>query len=169
MPVSFKKVLDWLAAALTVGTLLSFAGLIYVVLLQVYARLFMAQSPHWTEEASRFLFLFTVAFAAGPAIRRRAFVNVDVFINLIEGRFRTFIQLLIDLTMFLFMLLVSYYAWGNAKVGMMQTSPSLYIPMHYIFGTMFLLSASTSVFSAECVCKDIIGLFSGSHDEVQNG
>ncbi len=149
----------WLEKLFKLGTLVSFSGLIYVVLLQVYARLFLPQSPHWTEEASRFLFLFCIAFSAGVATRRRAFVNVDIVLNVLGDKLRNVVCLLIDILVLLFMALTFHHAWLNAEVGAMQTSPSLAIPMQYIFGSVVLLSFGVCLFSLEKIYEDVKALW----------
>ena len=140
---------------------LFFLGLIYVVQLQVYARLFLPRSPHWTEEASRFLMIYMVAFAAGLAARDRAYVNVDLFINLIKGRFRAILQLCIDLSVMVLMAVIVWYGWRNAAVGAIQTSASLGIPMNFIFGAVVLYSASVLFYTATLVIEDIKSIMTG--------
>jgi TRAP-type C4-dicarboxylate transport system permease small subunit len=141
-----------------------FAGLGGVVLLQVFARTFLPRSPHWTEEASRFLMLYMVAFASGLAAKERAFVNVDVFINLIRGRFRIFLQLLIDLVTVVLMVVTAWYGWKNAAVGRIQTSASLSIPMHLIYGSIALQAAGILFYTAALVAKDAKALLKGGAD-----
>lgn len=97
-----ERTLEWTSS-------LCFAGLIAVVLLQVFARLFLARSPHWTEEASRFLMLYMVAFAAGLAARDRAYVNVDFLLNVFKGRLRAFVDLCIDLLSIVLMVTIARY------------------------------------------------------------
>lgn len=150
-----NKILNAVEKFFKAGAIISFAGLIFVVLLQVYARLFLPRSPHWTEEASRFLFLFTVAFAAGAAMRQRAFVNVDVFVSLAKGKLRSLIQLALDVVIFIFMFIITDYSLVNVKIGAIQTSASLAIPMNYIFGSITLLAAGICIFAAELICKDV--------------
>ena len=104
-----ERLLEWMSA-------LFFAGLISVVLLQVFARMFLPRSPHWTEEASRFLMLYMVAFAAGLTAKERAYVNVDVFVNLIKGRLRSVVQLFIDVVTVVLMAVTVWYGWRNAAV-----------------------------------------------------
>jgi len=149
----------WLERLFKLGTLVSFSGLVYVVLLQVYARLFLPQSPHWTEEASRFFFLFSIAFSAGVATRRRAFVNVDILFSFMGAKLRNVLCLLIDVLVLLFMALTLRYAWLNAAVGAIQTSPSLSIPMHYIFGSIVLLAFGVCLFSFEKIHEDVKALW----------
>jgi TRAP-type C4-dicarboxylate transport system permease small subunit len=141
-----------------------FVGLGGVVLLQVFARTFLPHSPHWTEEASRFLMLYMVAFASGLAAKERAYVNVDVFINLIKGRPRDLIQLLIDLSAIALSAVTFWYGWKNAAVGRIQTSASLSIPMHLIYMSMVLHSAGILFYTAELVIEDMKTLVKGGAD-----
>ena len=120
--------------------IVTFLGLVVVVLLQVYARLFLPRSPHWTEEASRFLFAYTGSFAAGLAVKEKAYVNVDVFTNLLPEMLKQWLEVLLDLLVAAFMAVVFYYSLKNLGIGRMHT-PSLSIPMH-IFASMSVVSGS---------------------------
>ena len=151
----------YLERFLEIMSSLFFAGLIAVVLLQVVARMFLPRSPHWTEEASRFLMLYMVAFAAGLTAKDRAYVNVDVFINFIKGRFRAVVQLFIDIGIVVLMAVTVRHGWKNAVVGRIQTSPSLGIPMNLIYGGIVLLSGSILLYTAALVIEDIKSIVTG--------
>ena len=151
----------YLGRFLEVMSALFFAGLLIVVLLQVYARLFLPRSPHWTEEASRFLMLYMVAFAAGLAAKERAYVNVDLFINLIKGRPRAVLQLCLDLCTMVLMAATVWYGWKNAAIGAFQTSASLGIPMNLIYGGIVLHSGSILFYTAGLVLEDIKSIMTG--------
>ena len=154
---ALERVLEWMSS-------MCFAGLGGVVLLQVFARMFLPRSPHWTEEASRFLMLYMVAFASGLAAKERAFVNVDIFINLIKGRPRAFIQLLIDLAAIFLAAATGWYGWKNAAVGRIQTSASLAIPMHLIYGSIVLHSVGILFYTLTLAAEDAKTLVNGSAD-----
>ncbi|MBL3539347.1 MAG: TRAP transporter small permease [Synergistales bacterium] len=150
-----RKLWSLFGRVLELGSILSFLGLVGVVLLQVYARLFLPKSPHWTEEASRFLFIYTVSFASGLAIREKAFVNVDVFTNMLPKPVQRWLQILLDLLVAGFMAVVFYYSLKNLGIGRMQTSASLRIPMHYIFASMSILSGTVVLYSLASVVRDV--------------
>ena len=150
-----RKLWSLFGRVLELGSILSFLGLVGVVLLQVYARLFLPKSPHWTEEASRFLFIYTVSFASGLAIRERAFVNVDVFTNMLLQAAQRWLQILLDFLVAAFMAVVFYYSLKNLGIGRMQTSASLRVPMHYIFASMSILSGTVVLYSMASVFRDV--------------
>ena len=75
--MTFKSLQIPLDRLLGMGTILSTAGILMVVTIQAYCRLYLPSAPPWTEESARFFFLFSVAFAAPIALREKAFVRVD--------------------------------------------------------------------------------------------
>ena len=58
---------------------LSLTGIIFVVLFQILARYALPQAPVWTEELSRFLFIFSIVFASGTVIIKGRHVNLELF------------------------------------------------------------------------------------------
>jgi TRAP-type C4-dicarboxylate transport system permease small subunit len=105
--------------------------------------------------------IYTVAFAAGLAAKERAYVNVDVFINLIKGRPRAVLQLFIDLSVIALVAVMTWYGWKNAAVGFIQTSASLGIPMNYIYGAIVLHSGSILLYMTGLVFEDIKAIVTG--------
>lgn len=150
-----RKFLSLFGRVLEFSTIVTFLALVAVVLLQIFARLFLPKSPHWTEEASRFLFIYTVSFASGLAIREKAFVNVDVFTNMLPERGRQWLQIFLDLLVAAFMAVVFHYSLKNLGIGGMQTSASLQIPMNYIFASMSVLSGTVVLYSLAEVFRDV--------------
>ena len=148
------RFLEWMSS-------LFFGGLVFVVLLQVFARTFLPRSPHWTEEASRFLMLYMVSFAAGLAAKERAYVNVDVFINYIKGRPRIALQLCIDIASIVLTAATAWYGWKSAAIGRIQTSASLGIPMNWIYGGIVLHSASILLYTVILVFEDLKAFVTG--------
>ncbi len=54
---------------LKIGTLLSTWSLIAMVLFQIICRFSWFETPSWTEEASRILFIYAISFASGLALK----------------------------------------------------------------------------------------------------
>jgi len=137
------------------GTLISCYCLIGSVMLQIFARFFLADPPPWTEEASRLFFVYTMAFAAGLALESNEFVYLDYFFDkfnpIIKQRLLTTIQLL---TILLFGLM-SFYSIQLVQLGIAETAPSLKISMAIAFSSIFLLSVSLTYFSIKAFKKTI--------------
>ncbi|MDR1535725.1 MAG: TRAP transporter small permease subunit [Planctomycetota bacterium] len=144
MPI-ISKAVRWFLVA---GMALAFLGLIGSVLLQVFARLFLPSLPSWTEETSRIFLIWMVGFGGGLAYRERAYVNVDLLINLFPSWLKTAFVKVSDLLIAAFMILFTRQAWlQTIRMGLRQTSPALYIPMQYVFFALCLLGIGVFLFA----------------------
>lgn len=133
---SLVVVLEW-------GTLISAFGLIFTVLLQIVTRrFFMALAPPWTEEVSRFFFIYTISFGAGLAQRDDYFVSMDFFYRKFNAKMRRISDLLINSISAVLFLVMTVYSLYFIVIGLEETSPSLGIPMSLAFASMFILSGT---------------------------
>lgn len=125
-----KKKTDYLEVILKFGTLLSFTALIITVLLQVITRFFIPSiTLVWTEEGSRFLFIFSVAFGAPLAMKHEEYVNVDIILNLIPTKLRDIFEMIIQVMSIGIFALVFKESLAFVRLGQRQMSPTLGIPM----------------------------------------
>lgn len=147
-----KKLIDKL---LEIGAVISIMAMISVVMVQVVSRFALPKAPHWTEEAARMCFIFTISFAGGLAIRDKAFVNVDTFLNLLPKKLSQFIEIMIYIILVGFMGLISLKSLEFIKIGSIQRSPSLLIPMSYLFSSTLIVSLFIGVYSVFELGKSI--------------
>ena len=118
---------------LEIATVISFLGLICVILLQIFARFALPQAPSWTEEIARVLFIYSTCFAVGLAVRESAYVSVDLLGKVLPHSFQLSVRVLIYITIISFMGLITYYAIDFVKIGSFQTSPALQIRTFYFY------------------------------------
>lgn len=142
------RVIGWLDTLLITLATLALVGIAATVLLQIAGRVVLPSSPPWTEELSRYLFLYMVALSSGVVIRRHRNVNVELFHHWMGPRARAGYQALIGLLTGVFALIVLPYAWQYAANGAWQTSPTLKVPMLYIFFSTVVLFALVLLYSA---------------------
>lgn len=135
------------------GTLLSTYALIGSVLLQIFARFFLANTPPWTEEASRLFFIYATAFAAGLAFKSRYYVHLDVFYNQLSARIKRILELLIPLLILVLFGLLSVFAIQFVILGHQEFSPSMQMRMSFAFFSMFILGASISYYAVKDIFK----------------
>lgn len=134
------RVLEW-------GTIISAFALIFTVLLQIVTRrFFMDLAPSWTEEASRFFFIYTISFGAGLAQREGYFVSMDFFYRKFNDKIRWIIDLIIAFITSVLFLLMTVYSFSFIALGMTETSPGLGFPMSIAFVSMLILSGTVSYF-----------------------
>ena len=129
------------------GTILSTLGIIIMVLIQIYARFFLPNSPSWTEEASRLFFIYALSFAAGLAVKNHYYVHLDYFFNKFSEKTQKMIMLIIPLTTALLFLIVAIYSLDFIVQGHAERSPSLKVRMSYVFFSIFIMGASICYYS----------------------
>lgn len=76
-----RKIFRVLEKILSVLAIISFIALIGVVLLQILSR-FTPISFIWTEEMTRYFFLYTIAFAAGLGVVRNEYIGIDFILEI---------------------------------------------------------------------------------------
>ncbi|HEY0571013.1 MAG TPA: TRAP transporter small permease [Enterovirga sp.] len=144
---AYHKALTWLL----VGTV---AVLIVPVSLQIlsrYTQLFPAYI--WTEELSRFLFIWMVMIGAMIGIRERTHFEVDVWPDL-EPRAGAALRILSHLFVLIFALVFVYWGSRFLMFGWYQTSELADLPMGFIFLAWPLAGATWILFLGEAFVDD---------------
>ncbi|SDL28399.1 TRAP-type C4-dicarboxylate transport system, small permease component [Franzmannia pantelleriensis] len=147
--------IDTLFLSLAVAALVAIAG---TVLLQISGRLFLPFSLAWTEELSRYLFIYMVALSAGVVLRRNRNVSVELYHQHLGPRARAGYQALVCLLIGGFAWIVLPYAWQYAQNGAWQTSPTLRVPMLYIFFSTVVMFALLLGYSALGFIEGLIAM-----------
>jgi TRAP-type C4-dicarboxylate transport system permease small subunit len=127
---------------LKIGTLLSTWGLIASVLLQIFFRFSPLQTPSWTEEASRLLFIYAMSFAAGLAMKTEYYVHLDMFFNRLPLNWQSFLNRAIPIITFALFGIMAVFSVRFILLGIPEKSPSMGFNMGVAFFSMFIMSAS---------------------------
>jgi TRAP-type C4-dicarboxylate transport system permease small subunit len=146
--MGLKRLKSILDSVLEVGTVIATFGIILTVTIQAFARLCLPVAPAWTEEGARMCFIFSVAFAAGLAVRDHAFVKVDTLLRVLPTRYARILRLVTHLAIMLLMITVSAFALDFIRVGRGQRSPCLQIPMAGVHAALLLLSVMVALYTA---------------------
>ncbi len=145
---AYHRVLTWLLVA-------TVALLIMPVTLQIvsrYTQLFPAYI--WTEELSRFLFIWMVMIGAMIGIRERTHFEVDIWPDLSPGA-AALLRIVSHLFVLIFALV--FLVWGSRflRFGWDQTSELADLPMGFIFAAWPLAGATWLLFLGEAFVDDI--------------
>ncbi|GAB3646164.1 TRAP transporter small permease [Echinicola sediminis] len=132
---------------LKLGTLASTLGFIGAALIQIYARFFLSSAPSWTEEASRFFFVYAMSFAAGLAMKDNYYVHLDVLYAKMKPQHQRRMDLLISLSIIILFLVMGIFALQYVILGLSERSPSLGVPMAIAFASIVVMSASVGLFA----------------------
>ncbi len=144
----WQKLLTW-TMALTV------AILIVPVCLQVFSR-FTEIIPRyiWTEELSRFCFVWMVMLGAMIALRERLHFDVDLWSPL-SPRKDAVLRIVSNVFVLIFSAVMIVWGVGFTKFGWNQTSELADLPMWLIFIAWPLTGVTWVMFLIEAFVRDI--------------
>lgn len=157
---NFRKLIDGTLAFLTV---LSFAGVIIIVTIQIISR-FAPFSFIWTEELTRYLFLYGIAFGAPLALMRNEFINVDMILNRMPDNFRRYYEIVIYLAIILLSLVMVVQGYSFTLLGDNQRSATMPFQMSVVHASLLIMS----VFLVFYAVLKIIDLIKNKQDYSQN-
>ena len=129
------------------GTLLSTYALVGSVLLQIFARFFLENTPAWTEEASRLFFIYAISFAAGLALKDNYYVSLELFYEKLPPLVQYFLDVTIPILVLLLFIIISFFSIQLIQLGQVETSPSMGLKMSIAFFSMLIMAASISYYA----------------------
>ena len=132
---------------LVYGTLISICLLIASVILQILARFLLASAPSWTEEASRVLFIYAIAFSSGLAFKEQQFVSLDIFFEKFSSKSQEQIMKLISFLVFTLFAAVAFFSIRFISQGHAEFSPSMRLRMSFIFFSIWVMGASIAYYA----------------------
>ena len=150
--MSFKI---FLSKFLKYGTLLTSLGFVMTVSLQIFARFFLSDVPPWTEEASRILFIYAIAFSSGLAYRGNYFVFLEAFYASFSDILKKKIDLISPILSLVLFGFCGFYSLSMLEMGLNEYSPTLHILMIIPFLSIFIVSLSISYYSLTAFLKKI--------------
>ena len=144
-----KRIIDGYHRLLTWLMIATVAILIVPVTLQIISR-YTALIPSWiwTEELSRFLFIWMVMFGAMIGIRERTHFEVDVWPDL-GPRPAAILRIISDLCVLAFALVFVWWGIQFVRFGWDQLSELAELPMPWIFFAWPLAGLTWVIFLGE--------------------
>ncbi len=120
--LGLASVTEAIAACLLVAVIL-------MNLAQVYFRYVLVDPISWTEETMRYSTTWMVMLAAAPAFLRREHMEISLFDNVQSPLIRRCVNLIMQLCVAGFCLLLIWEGFPAAIDNMRQVSPAVRIPM----------------------------------------
>lgn len=140
-----------------IGNLIKVIGIIMAVtiLVQIFSRAFMKVPFSWTEELSRITFMWFCFLGSGIAMKKKAHLGIDYFINKFSSKYRYYNQIAINLLIGLFGFFMSYYGLNIARVMHKQVSSVMRIPMSYFYAVIPITGLLFLILAVHYLIKDI--------------
>lgn len=124
------KIYYWLLSLLAVIGMLGYIG---AVVVQVFARTFLPVVPSWTEEAARYLFIYSVAVGAGVVSMKDEYARVDILTSRFPQSFRKTYEIIVCLVLIAFDVYLAVYSMPRfVFLRFRMVSTAMQLPMQWI-------------------------------------
>lgn len=137
--------LKWVTGILGFLSIICFAGIIIVVSTQILSR-FLPFSYVWTEELTRYFFLFAISFGAPLALLKNEYINVDLIIGRLSKKVRRIYELVIYIIILVFSLVMTKEGYTFILLGKSQRSATMPFQMSIVHASMFIMALFLSIF-----------------------
>lgn len=123
---------------LSIVTVCLYAAMIVVVLMQIAARYLPSLTLSWTEELTRFLFVFIICLGAPLSLKYNSFADVDLLYEKFPRPVKKVCYFIIFVLISIFNIVVIYSGYKFLLIGARAFSPALHWPMYLHHGSVFL-------------------------------
>ncbi len=148
-----------------------FSLMIIVVMIQVVVRYIPSMTVSWTEELTRFIFVWAICIGSGAAMISEDFVSVDLITGILPKRVRAAFIGTFYLAIAIFSFISLYYSFGFAAVGINSLSATLKGPMVVQYSSIIVSYCFCGIFAALNSFKyyylQMIKGYSGNEDSMK--
>ncbi|MBM4761255.1 TRAP transporter small permease [Bacillus sp. B15-48] len=138
--------LKWVTRIMSVLAILCLAGVIITVSIQIGSR-FLPYSYIWTEELTRYLFLYAICFGAPLALLRNDYIAVDMIVGRFKGKVRKIYDIVINFTILALSAVMVKESYTFVQLGKVQSSATMPFQMSVIHATILIMSLFLLLFS----------------------
>jgi TRAP-type C4-dicarboxylate transport system permease small subunit len=137
-----------------------------IIFIQVIMRYAFQNSLVWSEELSRYMFIWLIYFAVSYTARREKHIRIDAAINLYPKKLRPYVEILSEVIVLGFSIFIAVTAvtvyqkitWSG------QLSPAMRIPMQYVYAAPLIGFILTGIRQLQCIIRRIKAI--KNHEEV---
>jgi TRAP-type transport system small permease protein len=129
------------------GSVISLAAMIAAVTIQVFSRFFLEVTPHWTEEAARIFFIYSVAFGTGTGLTRGDFIRLDLLGKYLSPAAERILHIFTEAVIVVFSIILIVSGYDFVLLGIPEKSPALQISMGVVFVSMMIIGLAIFIFT----------------------
>lgn len=131
--IKIKKVLD---QTLIVAALTMLAGMILVILYQVFSRQVLSATPAWSEELSRVLFVWVAFLGIAYGFKEKLHIGVGLIADMLPDKIQTSFDIFAKLVIIGLGGLMIYYGIQFTTLMMNSTLPGLRLPSSVLYAVI---------------------------------
>ena len=152
---AYSKFLDALEKLQKIILTVSVPAMVLIMFYQVVMRYVFHNSPAWSEELVRYLFIFNVMMAAAIAVRRNSHLQIDILINALKPHTKRIFTICATAVGTAFLCYLFVLSLELLRSGAPNTSASLGLPMSVPYLSVPIGTALMVLTSIEVILKNI--------------
>lgn len=157
-----------LDAVIRPAAFLALAGMIVVTTLQIVFRVAF-DAISWSEEAARYLLVWTTFLGATLAYQRGRHIAVTVLVDRLPGPLARFARVLAHAASVVFFAVVIVAGWRYMDLQGFQVSASLRIPMPWVYAVIPGSAAAMGLYAAVDLVESLFGRDQAGSDAAETG
>lgn len=152
----YSAFLDIVDKIIKILLILSVAVMIFAMVYQVILRYVFNNANSWSEELTRYIFIYQVMLASAVAMRRNSHLQVDVLIGKMSPKVKSVFTILSTIAGVVFLIVLFKYSLQFVAIGTRNTSSGLYIPMSIPYTALSVGCILMILVSIEVIAKNIV-------------
>lgn len=122
----FDTIIDWIS-------ILLMSAVVIVVLLQIVFRFIIQKPLSWSEELSRYIFIWIVYLGGYLCTKSNSHLGITYFVDILPVKVRKIVKLVANIFLIVYMAIVIYYGFILSFRVMGQPSAVLRVPMGIVY------------------------------------
>lgn len=128
-----KKLLGYMEKTFAAASIVGIGLMLAIIFIQVISRYFFGHTPSYSEELSRYLFVWVVFLSLPVVSRQGGHMVVGLLLERFTGEPLRRIKILGGLFSIAFLVIMIYQGIRMINMASWQTSPAMEIPMSYVY------------------------------------
>ncbi len=151
-----KKILDIVERLIKILCQLFISIIVVVIFYAVVMRYVFRHPPAWSEELSRFVFIWMIMFGAVLATREQSHIQVTFLVDLLPKRMRLFFSAFVHLLMIGFCWVMIQQGMKIYPIVAQASSPSFGISMGWLYLSIPVSGVLMGIFILEIMVRSIV-------------
>lgn len=152
---AYTKFLDGVEKIEKLLLTITFPAMVAIMLYQVILRYVFSNSNAWSEELTRYLFIFNVMIAAAIAVRRNSHLQIDILINRFGPRTKRIFTIAATAIGIAFLAMLFVYSLELCRMGTSNISPGVGISMSIPYASVPIGIVLMVLTSIEVILKNV--------------
>lgn len=150
-----KNILDKLEKIILGILAILFAVMVIALFYQIIMRFIFKSANTWSEELTRYSFIWMSMLGSSLATRRSRNMDVDFIVNLMPKTLKKINSVFTKTLIIAFILVIIVYGFNLVSITFKQLSPGLRLPMAYMYASIPVGGILMLIFTLEIIVNDL--------------